>query len=211
MAQTKREYHMSPFGEAVHPWLNRPDTKFNEGGVFKVGLRLRGEIAQSYMAKVKVQSDRYFEEVTAEMTPGERKKWTVYYPFEEVEDDNGDKTGEVVFDFKQNHTLRLKSGEEKKVQLRLQDGAGKDTTRAIMGGSELRTMYAFRDIKMVSTKQAGVRLDFCGAQVMKFSKGSSGGGFGAVEGYEDDGMTDDAPGFGDAGTATSGAAASGDY
>lgn len=209
MASAKREYRMSPFGIAAHPWLNKPDTKYNDSGVFKVDLRLTGEAAQKFMDQIKAQSDRFHAEHTAEMKPVDAKKWTVFYPFEEVEDDDGNKTGEVLFKFRQNHTIRLKSGEEKKVTLRLQNGGGKDSDKAIWGGSELRTMYATRDIVMTSNKEVGVRLDFCGAQVKVYGTGSSGGGFGAVDGWEDDGSEEEAKGVPDAGSDAS--SASGDY
>mgnify|MGYP002718623800 CR=1 FL=1 len=190
-ATQKREYHLSPFGIAIHPWLNNPDTKFNAEGVYKTGLRVPVAEAAPMMARIQTAAERYLAEVTEGMTPAERKKWSLYLPFEEEEDDEGNKTGFVVFNFKQNATLTLKSGEKKEIKLQLQDGLGKDNPRPIMGGSKLRTKYALRDVKMTSGKQAGVRLDFAGVQVVVYNQGSQGGGFGAVEGYVDDGYVPD--------------------
>jgi hypothetical protein len=208
-APSKRVYRLSPFGEAVHPWLNKADTKYNADGLFHTGLKLSGPAAQKFAEEIREASDRYFAELTESMTPGERKKWSVYYPFEEQEDDEGNKTGVIVFDFKQNAKIKLKSGEVKEISLRLQDGAGKDTKKAIFGGSTIRTMYAPRDVKMTSSKEAGVRLDFCGVQVTKLAEGRSGGGFGAVEGaWTDEGGEDEQQGFGS--VAGSGSA-DGDY
>lgn len=210
-APSKRVYRLSPFGEAIHPWLNKADTKYNADGLYHTGLKLSGAPAQKFAEEIREASDRYFAELTETMAPAERKKWSVYYPFEELENDAGDKTGEIVFDFKQNVKIKLKSGEVKEISLRLQDGAGKDTKKAIFGGSTIRTMYAPRDVKMTSSKEAGVRLDFCGVQVTKLSEGrSSGGGFGAVEGaWTDEGGEDEQQGFGPAGGSSG--SADGDY
>jgi hypothetical protein len=40
LAERRGPYRTSPFGKAVHPWLNKADTKFNEAGVFKTGQRV---------------------------------------------------------------------------------------------------------------------------------------------------------------------------
>ncbi|GJE18730.1 hypothetical protein [Methylobacterium marchantiae] len=208
MAQpTKRQYQFSPFGEAIHPWVNKPDTKFNDDGVYKMGLRVSGDDAIKLAAEIRAASEAYLEEVTAEMTPGERKKWTLYVPFKEEEDDNGNPTGAIVFDFKQNAKIKLKSGGIKEVKMNLVDGNGVASSKAIFGDSTVRTQFALRDIKMTSGKQAGVRLDFCGVQWTKLGTGSAGGGFGKVEGFE--GPGEDTPSFGNA--SGGGATPSGDY
>jgi hypothetical protein len=183
----KRTYRTSPFGKAVHPWLNKADTKFNEAGVFKTGQRVPIAEAQAMMDLVQKEAERYLAEVTEGMTAKDRKAWTLYVPFEVETDDNDNPTGFVVFNYKQNATIRLKSGEEKKITIRLQDGTGADNARPIFGGSDIRVLYALRDVKMTSGKQAGVRLDFCGVQVRKYAEGGqAGGGFGAIDGCEDE-------------------------
>lgn len=153
---------------------------------------MSGAKAQKYKEEVDAQALAAFEEITAEMTPGERKKWSVYYPYEELEDDEGNKTGDIVFHYKQNATIRLRDGTTKQVTIGIQDSAGKDMHKPLFFGTELRAMFAYRAIKMVSTKQAGVRLDFSMVQVLKLGKGGGGKGFGAVEGgYVDDGDRDE--------------------
>lgn len=204
--KTKTTYQPSPFGiTQVGTWINKADTKFNDAGVFKAPLLLSGAKAVKFKEEVDAQSEASFNEITAEMTPGERKKWSVYYPYEVLEDDEGNSTGDIVFHFKQNATIRLKDGTTKAVQIGIQDAAGKDMNKPLFTGTELRTMFAFRGIKMVSTKQAGVRLDFSMVQVIKLGAGGGGRGFGAVDGYVDDGDT------GDEREDTSGGAVDGDY
>lgn len=150
---------------------------------------MSGAKAQKFKEEVDAQSQAYFDEITAEMTAGEKKKWSIYYPYEVLEDDEGNPTGDIVFHFKQNETIRLRDGTTKKVKIGIQDSAGKDMHKPLFPGTELRAMFAYRGIKMVSTKQAGIRLDFSMVQVLKLGTGSGGGkGFGAVDGgYVDDG------------------------
>lgn len=192
----KTIYKTSPFGVAVHPWLNKPDTKFAAGGagVYQTGLRLEGAEALKFKEEITAAADAAFAELTEELTPGERKKWSVYYPFEEEEDDAGNPTGAIVFDFKQNAEIRLKDGTTKRVQIGLQDSAGNDITKPIFGGSTIRLMYSTRAIPMKSNKQAGVRLDFSMAQVLKLVQGGGGRGFGKVDGGYVDEPDADEPG-----------------
>lgn len=208
-AKSKSTYQPSPFGTGQHLWVNKPDTKFNDAGVFKAPILLTGAKAQKFKEEVDAQAQAFFDEITADMTPGERKKWSVYYPYEELEDDQGEKTGAIVFHFKQNATIKLRDGTTKTVKIGIQDSAGKDMHKPLFFGTELRTMFAYRAIKMVSTKQAGARLDFSMVQVIKLGTGSGGKGFGAVEG----GYVDEGDDEGEEQTSGSGnaAAVDGDY
>lgn len=202
-----KNYYDSPFGIAVHPWINKPDTKFNEDGVYKAGLRLGGPEAIALKEKVDAQAEAYFNETTAEMTAGERKKWSLYVPYEVEEDDEGNPTGFIVFDFKQNAKIRQKDGSTKDVVIGIKDARNNDMHKPVFGGSELRIRYSFRGIKMASTKQAGIRLDFAMVQVRKLAQGSGGGGFGVVDGYTED----QSDGFGSVSEGNTSGGGDGDY
>lgn len=197
----KNVYQDSPFGIAVFPHLNKPDSKFNpDHPLFKVKLRLEGASAQALKEKVDAAADAafadYFENGEGKMmTPAERKKLSVYRPYVEEEDDEGHPTGAILFEFKQNATIKLKDGTVKTIEIGLYDAAGNPMHKIVRGGSEIRVNYSMRPIPMKSLKQVGVRLDFGRVQVRKLAEGNGGGGFGAVEGYVDDG----ADGFGSAG------------
>ncbi len=184
-----RKYFTSPPGPFVHPWINKPDTKFapaGSAGVYKVGLKLSGAPAEALKEKVDAECQAAFDAYAEEkgLTPGEKKKWSVYYPYEVLEDDDGTPTGEIVFDFKQNAELTLKTGEKVRVEIARKDSKDKDMDpkTPIFGGTTGRIRYSMRPIPMVSTKQVGVRLDFAAVQVIKMAERSAGGGsFGAVE------------------------------
>jgi hypothetical protein len=192
-----KTYFDSPFGIAVHPWLNAPDVKFNPEGLFKTGLRLLGADAERLKAKIDAEAQAAFEDFFENgdgkaMTPAERKKMSIYVPYELEEDpQTGDPTGAIVFNFKQNATIKIKAtGETKKITIGLYDAAGKAMDKRIWGGSEIRVNFAMRPIAMKALKQVGVKLDFGRVQVktLAASSGGGGGGFGAVDGYEDDGQ-----------------------
>lgn len=211
---TKTIYRSSPIGSLDHPWVSKADTKYNADGLFKAPLVLSGKDAADLVAIVDAEVDAHYDEMTKDMTPGERKKWGKAYPYEVLEDADGNPTGETKFNFKQNQTIRLKDGTSKVIAVMVVDSAGKDLKKPVFHGSEGRVMYAIRPIKMESTKKFSVRLDFAGVQITKLSSGGGGGArFGAVEGGyvgDDDEGGDDAP-FSGGGGGSGPASTDGDY
>lgn len=176
------QYHISPIGPFQHPWLNKPDTKFNADGLFSVGLILTGKTAEDLKAKIDGAVKAAFNEHTAEMKPGIAKQWSEYRPYTEETDDDGEPTGKTIFDFKQNAKIKLKDGSTKDVQIELRDAADNVFRKAIFPNSEGRILFSMRPIVMTSSKQVGVRLDFAKVQVTKLVQGGGGRGFGAVDG-----------------------------
>ena len=197
-------YKPSPHGEAIHPWLNKPDVKYNADGVFKVGLAVADEAALKFKEEIDVLAQAGFEAIMEEkgLKPAEQKKWSVYYPYEMETDDEGNETGRIIFNFKQNATIRLRDGEVKKVIIGLRDSMNEPlkANTPIFGGSTICLMWKSRPVTIAGTKQAGARLDFSMAQLIKPAEGraSGGGGFAKVEGgyvqqaSEDNPATDDA-------------------
>lgn len=202
------QYHVSPIGTFNHPWVNKPDTKFNADGLFTVDLSLKGETAETLAKKIEGASLAAFNEHVAELKPADAKKWSQYNPFERVEDDDGNATGEIVFSFKQNRLIKLRDGSTKTIAIEIRDAADRVIDKAIYSGSEGRILFSMRPIVMTSSKQVGVRLDFAKVQVTKLQQGGGASrGFGKVEGgYEADSADQ---GFGGSdGTTTDGG---GDY
>jgi hypothetical protein len=180
------KYFDSFIGTAQHAWVNKADTKFNANGVFKLDLIGDVAVAQVDIDRIKAAADAHFAEHTKDMTPAERKKWSVIYPFEMEEDDQGAATGRVIMGFKQNAQIMQKDGTVKHVRISLWDGAGKQIADGspkgrVFSGATVRVGYSMRTIEVAGTKQAGIRLDFARLQIVKPAD-STGGGFGAVEG-----------------------------
>lgn len=189
-----RLYKNSPFGVAIHPHIMVADTKFNAAGLYHVTLKVEGPAAEKFRAEIDAAAEAAFKEFFEtgdgkDMKPGDKKKFEVYRPYHMEEDDDGNETGALMVDFKQNATIKLRDGNVKDVVIGLYDAAGKEMAKDPGTGSVIRVKFAMRPIPMKSLKQVGVRLDFASVQVKDFKdKGGSSGGFDAVEGYEDDGV-----------------------
>ena len=52
MAQANQIKIVTPRAIAVYPWLNRPDTKFNPDGDYKVTLKIEAEDAAPLITKL---------------------------------------------------------------------------------------------------------------------------------------------------------------
>lgn len=189
----KTTYYTSPFGLGIYCHLNNPDSKFApDNPTFKTKLKLDGDVAQSLKAKIDAAVDAAFADFFengkgAEVPAKDRKKWTAYYPYEVEEDDNGNPTGSILFDFKQNAKIRLKDGTVKDIQMPIYDSQDNPVHKLVRTGSIIRVAYSMRTIVLTSLKQVGIRLDFAKVQVKKLAEGGSQGGFGAVEdGYVED-------------------------
>lgn len=184
----KTVYRISPFGIGIHLHLNEPDAKFNpDNPMFKGKLKLEGEPAVKLKADIDAAVEEaftdYFENGDgASLKPAEKAKYSRYYPYEAETDDDGNETGAILFDFKQNAKIRLKDGTIKTIQMPIYDSADNPVHKLVRTGSVIRFAYAIRPIPMKSLKQIGVRLDFAKVQVKELREGGSSGGFGAVEG-----------------------------
>jgi len=171
----------SPAGLADHPWINKPDTKYNANGVFKTGLYLDGSEVetQNLLALIDEQAEAQFKEQTKGLSAAELKKWKVYKPYEEeLDDETGEPTGRVMVTFKRNYKITV-NGEDKYLRVSIYDADGnvppEDDEPAIFGGSTLQVAFTFRPVKVPGTKQAGVKLDMFAVRVIKLKRG--GGGF----------------------------------
>lgn len=175
------KFLITDIGTLVHPWVNKADTKFNADGLYHTDFDDEGPSAEALASKIDQAAQAYLDEVTAEMKPGDAKKWTVFKPYERLEDDNGEATGVIRFTFKQNAKIKTKSG-LKEIKIELRDSADKIIDVPVWSGSEGRIMFTMRGIQMSQSKQAGVRLDMAKVQITKLASGGSSQGFGAVEG-----------------------------
>jgi hypothetical protein len=182
-----KTYFQSPFGIAQHPWLSKADTKFNADGLFKTGLVMPpSSETEAFVDFVKAEAQKAFDEEAEKMTPAERKKYTLYCPVEEEQDDQGNPTGNWVAHFKQNALIKRRDGTEIVVKIGIKDASGKkDVRKPVYSGSELRVMYSPRLVKIASARQVGVRLDFASVQIKVLNSGGP-RGFGAVDGYEEE-------------------------
>ncbi len=104
----RKEIQVTPPGIALFPRLNEPDEKFNENGVYYVKLRLTAEDAAPIIAACDAIAEDAFQNALSEAkTERERKKVKLADPaYIMEEDDSGNETGNVIFNFK-NYQKRV--------------------------------------------------------------------------------------------------------
>ena len=116
--------HISPEGVAVYPWLNKPDTKFDPDGVFSVKLLFD-----------KTASKEISDVVKPLMNGGKNN------PIKPELDDQGQKTGNYLVNFKMKAHIRKKDGDSFDQTPLLSDKLGNRMQQIIAGGSTLKIKY----------------------------------------------------------------------
>lgn len=103
MAISKKPYGKlkTPIGTALFPWLQEPDTKWKDGGEYKVNLALDAKDAEPLIE----QLEKIYETIMADHKSdlSDKKKKTIKEaarPWYDEEDDEDEPTGRTVFKFK---------------------------------------------------------------------------------------------------------------
>lgn len=189
----KQSFISPPFA-GIHPWINNPDTKYNKDGLFHVkGIIEPGEAQDLHRKRMDDAAQAAFEDMTKDMTPAQKKKAVLYVPYEMEEDDEGNPTRNMIVEFKQNATIKLKDGSTKKVRIGVVDSQDNPTKASVFGGDIIRVMYTLRPIKIASTNAFGVRADFAQVQIVRKGEGGTTRKFGAVDGGFVGAGSEDAP------------------
>ena len=204
---------ISPKGVALYPRVNKPDTKFDANGVYKVDLKLDTENPEDakFIAGLDALHQEAFEAAVAEaVEKGEykteaaarKKVKQADLPYATIEDEDGEDTQFVKVRFKMKAKVRSKkTGETFELKPKVFDAHKQEMTKvpAIYSGTILRVAYKPRHWY---TKQlgAGVKLQLEAVQIIELVSGSGGDadsyGFGDEDGYIYE-KPSDAP-FGDA-------------
>jgi hypothetical protein len=205
----RKEIQVTPPGIALFPRLNEPDEKFNENGVYYVKLRLTAEDAAPIIAACDAIAEDAFQNALSEAkTERERKKVKLADPaYIMEEDDSGNETGNVIFNFKMTASgVSKKSGKPWTRTCPVFDAKQTpvDLSRVkIGGGSVVRVAYVAYGF-YTAALGAGVSLRLEAVQVLELkewgSKDASAFGFDVADGYAteaapfDDGGCDDGEG-----------------
>ena len=184
----------TPVGTAIYPKLNTPDTKFKALGEYSVKLKLTAEEAQPIIDKYEAAVAAYFEEVKAELMKGDGKdkakakalKLAADKPYKPEFDDEGEETGNVVFNFKMPARIARDGKEDIVLAPDVFDAQGKKLAKVpeVWGGSRLRVSGQLRPFN--APIGVGVSLRLAAVQIIELRSGgardASGYGFGAEEG-----------------------------
>jgi hypothetical protein len=200
MAKPKKPKYISPRGIAMHPWLTKPDTKFNADGDFKVTLRVPGDQAEAFIALIDATTESYrataMEKLKDPKVKASFKKAgklkedgspVIHTPYSDALDDNGDPTGEIDFAFKCPAKGSDKTtGKTWTNKIAMFDAGKKELTGVqVWGGSEMKVRCTMNPyITTLAGLGTSLRLD--AVQIFKLSQGSgaSAAGFEVEEGEE---------------------------
>lgn len=187
----------SPKGTFKFPRLNEPDTKFKEEGEYSVKLVVNPDDAgvQELIEKIDAAAAECLEAAKdAEKTPAKAKKWeTKYLPYADVEDDEGEPTGEIEFKFSMKASgTNKKTGKAWKRSPALFDAKGKPLGKdapQIWGGTIGKVNFEIIPYRPTIQVGASVKLALNAAQIIDLvsgggSRDASEYGFGEEEGYE---------------------------
>jgi hypothetical protein len=174
----KKHIFTTPKGIAVFPWLSKPDTKFNPDGEYKVNLRLSEESAADLRAKLESILDDYWNEFIETIKPPLRKQWKKVDVLDEVLDDEGDYTGDVLMKFKLRAVVRPK-GKDSFSQRPIGYDAGsppKELAKdvSVFGGSVIKVNFQAVPYDLASSKTVGLSFRLLKFQVIELSSGSGG-------------------------------------
>ena len=182
MAKYAKKQIVTPRAIAVYPWLNRPDTKFNADGEYKVTLKIAAEEAAPLMKSL----DSILEEYKSEAVKLDAKvaRYAVTPPYEAETDDQGNLTGNYLFKFKQKAVVRTNDGREIKMTVPLFDANRTPTSVLVGGGSELKIAASVWPYSMGTTRTIGLSLKPTAVQILSLIALASSGAASMFESEE---------------------------
>lgn len=183
MTKVKNPRYTTPAGVAQYPYLNKPDTKFNPEGEYKINLELDAEVASEICTFLDEQLAVSVAKAKKE-NPGKKiKEGSAGYEVNE-------ETGKVTLKFKLKAKVTTKSGDSFDQKVVLFDAKGKPLTTPpnVGGGSRVKVSYEVVPY-YTAMVGAGVALRVKAVQILElveFSGGASADayGFGQEDGYE---------------------------
>lgn len=179
----------TPKGIASYPWLTKPDTKFKAAGEFSVRLKIPAEEAAGLVAMIEEAREKSAIDAKAENPKKQIKKADP--PYKPELDDEGNETGNLLFNFKQGAVIKTKAGEVINVTIRVFDAKGNPLVGKIVGaGSTVKVAFQLNPFYTAQIG-AGVSLRLKAVQVIDLIEPQGGSaesyGFEQEDGYECDG------------------------
>lgn len=185
---------VTPKGVAIFPWLNKPDTKFNPEGQYRVKLRLPAEAAQPLIDKLEAMRQEAIAKWKANPKNKGKKCKEQDTPWQPVLDEEGDETGEVTMNFKRRASgVSQKTGEPWSIKPDLfdRDGNKLPSDAQIFGGSVLKVSFT-PNVYDTAAAGVGVSLSLDAAKVLKLvDSNRSADSYGFGDDSDDDDADDD--------------------
>lgn len=193
MIDSKKVY-VTPKVELHWAKVHEPDTKFNPDGDYSVEARVSQEQGQKLCDWLtKVLQHAHAEEI--KRNP-KAKNYNINPPFQPVEDENGNETGEVKFKFKMKAIGRSRTGDTWEQKPKVFDAklAPVPKTVLIGNGSVGKVGFKVRPYAMPATRAVGLSMMLDSVQIIDLIEYQSGNNPFEVE----DGFTTPAAPFAEA-------------
>ena len=189
MAKQKFEKLTTPKGRAQFPHLNRPDTKFNENGEYKVDVIMAAKDAEEFCRKIDDLTEEHWNNVMNKASAKDKKKLKKHYPYEEVLDEETEEaTGQIKIKTKCNAQITKEDGTVIQLAPKLFDKAGREISedKYIRMGSLLRCNVDCVPYKVSATSHVGISLRLKAVQVLEFAEGGRAEDYGFETEPDDD-------------------------
>ena len=181
---------VSPRIKLSYPKLNTPDTKWKEEGEWRAPMVYSAEQAPGLVDHIEALRDKAYEEILAvvQKDKPKTKKLKIADPsYKNEEDDEGEETGNVIFNAKLKASYKPKEGATQYSYPQLVDSKQAKFPRSqpIWGGTEAKVAFTLVPF-FVPSLGVGVRIELRGVQILDLvSSGDSGPlGFEDEEGFD---------------------------
>ena len=172
----------TPSGTAAWPHVNTPDTKFDKDGVYSINLRLPKDDAKDTITTI--QSVLKDSVKSAEKENKGKKVKVAPLPIKDVEDEQGNPTGDVEIKFKLR-AVGKNGGEQWEQRPALFDASGKPMSETVGSGSTVKVGCEVVPY-YTAMAGAGVTLRLKAVQVLELVEYSGGGDFDSWEFSKDE-------------------------
>jgi hypothetical protein len=183
MTKPKNPRYTTPAGIFQYPYLNKPDTKFNPDGEYKLKLEVPGENAQALITFLDEQHEAAIAKAKKD-NPGKKiKEGSVPY-------DVNEDTAKVSVAFKLKAKVTPKNGDPFEQKPAIFDAKGKPLGAEVKIGGGTKGKLAYEIVPYYTAiAGAGISLRLKAVQVIdlkEFGGGASADayGFGEEDGYE---------------------------
>lgn len=164
--------YTTPTAIAQYPWLNEPDTKFDQDGVYKVNLQFTEHTPELDYILQDLQKvlDTFYNEVIKDP-----KNARVASKIQKADLYETDEEGNIIMKFKQKAVIKSVKGSFE-VKIPMFDSHGKPMTDCkIGGGSKIKLCFSVAPYYVPSTRMCGLSLRPVAVQVVELHEYSQGG------------------------------------
>ena len=173
MAQSKNS--VSPKGYALFANLNEADTKFDNNGVYKITLKAHQSDpkVQDFIEQINSLVNAAYDEAIEKLPPRKARELKCHYPYRyEEDDDTGEYTGYVLFNFKRKASGETKSGKAWSLPLiPIYDTKKKQVYPDIGNNSIVKVAYSTYNYHVAAQSMTGITLKLMGVQLIDLVPG----------------------------------------